>query len=184
MKAQPLIERGLQWCEAPRDVATAVDVVFSMVADDAALDAVTSGSDGILAGLRPGHLYVDMSTVSPRASRAVAQQVLSLGAKMLDAPVSGSIPHAESGTLAIMVGGDEQGFAKVEPLFYESSADSAQGMQRYLETLPNGPHAAAATQPVTKSRPKICDGGTARATRPNTSPRAAETKIFMGMHPS
>jgi 3-hydroxyisobutyrate dehydrogenase-like beta-hydroxyacid dehydrogenase len=115
-KAQPLIERGLQWCETPRDVATAVDVVFSMVTDDAALDAVTSGSDGILAGLRPGRVYVDMSTVSPRASRAAAQQVLSLGAKMLDAPVSGSIPQAESGTLAIMVGGDEQAFAQVEPL--------------------------------------------------------------------
>jgi 3-hydroxyisobutyrate dehydrogenase-like beta-hydroxyacid dehydrogenase len=116
LKAQPLIERGLQWCETPRDVATAVDVVFSMVTDDAALDAVTSGSDGILAGLRPGHLYVDMSTVSPRASRAVAQQVHSLGSTMLDAPVSGSIPQAESGTLAIMVGGDERAFAKVEPL--------------------------------------------------------------------
>jgi 3-hydroxyisobutyrate dehydrogenase-like beta-hydroxyacid dehydrogenase len=115
-KAQPLIERGLQWCETPRDVASTADVVFSMVTDDAALDAVTSGSDGILAGLRPGHLYVDMSTVSPRASRAVAQQVLSLRATMLDAPVSGSIPQAESGTLAIMVGGDERAFAEVEPL--------------------------------------------------------------------
>jgi 3-hydroxyisobutyrate dehydrogenase-like beta-hydroxyacid dehydrogenase len=115
-KAQPLIERGLQWCETPRDVASTVDVVFSMVTDDAALDAVTSGSDGILAGLRPGHLYVDMSTVSPQASRAVAQQVHSLGSTMLDAPVSGSIPQAESGTLAIMVGGDERAFAKVEPL--------------------------------------------------------------------
>jgi 3-hydroxyisobutyrate dehydrogenase-like beta-hydroxyacid dehydrogenase len=115
-KAQPLIERGLQWCETPRDVASTADVVFSMVTDDAALDAVTSGSDGILAGLRPGHVYVDMSTVSPRASRGVAQQVLSLGATMLDAPVSGSIPQAESGTLAIMVGGEERAFAEVEPL--------------------------------------------------------------------
>jgi 3-hydroxyisobutyrate dehydrogenase-like beta-hydroxyacid dehydrogenase len=115
-KAQPLIERGLRWCETPCEVASTVDVVFSMVTDDAALDAVTSGPDGILAGLRPGHLYVDMSTVSPRASRGVAQQVLSLGATMLDAPVSGSIPQAESGTLAIMVGGDERAFAQVEPL--------------------------------------------------------------------
>jgi 3-hydroxyisobutyrate dehydrogenase-like beta-hydroxyacid dehydrogenase len=87
-----------------------------MVTDDAALDAVTSGSDGILAGLQDRKVYVDMSTVSPRASRAVAEQVKSLGAQMLDAPVSGSIPQAESGTLAIMVGGDEQAFDKVEPL--------------------------------------------------------------------
>lgn len=115
-RAQPLIERGLQWRETPQQVAAAVDVVFSMVTDDAALVAVTSGSDGILAGLRPGQIYVDMSTVSPRASRGVAEQVKSLGAAMLDAPVSGSIPQAESGTLAIMVGGDERAFAKVEPL--------------------------------------------------------------------
>jgi 3-hydroxyisobutyrate dehydrogenase-like beta-hydroxyacid dehydrogenase len=115
-KAQPLIERGLQWRDTPREVAAAADVTFSMVTDDAALEAVTSGSDGILAGLEPGKVYVDMSTVSPRASRTVAEQVKSLGAQMLDAPVSGSIPQAESGTLAIMVGGDDEAFAKVEPL--------------------------------------------------------------------
>jgi 3-hydroxyisobutyrate dehydrogenase-like beta-hydroxyacid dehydrogenase len=118
-RAQPLIERGLQWRESPRDVAATADVVFSMVTDDAALDAITSGPDGILAGLADGKVYVDMSTVSPRASRAVAEQVRSLGAQMLDAPVSGSIPQAESGTLAIMVGGDAQAFRKVEPLLQE-----------------------------------------------------------------
>jgi 3-hydroxyisobutyrate dehydrogenase-like beta-hydroxyacid dehydrogenase len=118
-RAQPLIDRGLRWCDTPRQVAAAAEVVFSMVTDDAALDAVTSGSDGILAGLRPGQVYLDMSTVSPRASRTVAGQVESSGAEMLDAPVSGSIPQAESGTLAIMVGGDEQAFAKVEPLLRE-----------------------------------------------------------------
>jgi 3-hydroxyisobutyrate dehydrogenase-like beta-hydroxyacid dehydrogenase len=118
-RAQPLIERGLQWRDTPRQVAAAAEVIFSMVTDDAALHAVTSGPDGILAGLQPGKVYVDMSTVSPRASRTVAEQVKSLGAEMLDAPVSGSTPQAESGTLAIMVGGDEQAFAKVEPLLRE-----------------------------------------------------------------
>jgi 3-hydroxyisobutyrate dehydrogenase-like beta-hydroxyacid dehydrogenase len=118
-RAEPLIERGLQWRDTPRQVAAAVEVIFSMVTDDAALEAVASESDGILAGLRPGEVYVDMSTVSPRASRMVAGQVKSLGAQMLDAPVSGSIPQAESGTLAIMVGGDEQAFAKVKPLLGE-----------------------------------------------------------------
>ena len=118
-RAQPLIEHGLRWRETPREVAAAVDVIFSMVTDDKALEGVTSGSDGILAGLRPGQVYVDMSTVSPRASRTVAEQVKSSGAEMLDAPVSGSIPQAESGTLAIMVGGDGQAFAKVEPLLRE-----------------------------------------------------------------
>jgi 3-hydroxyisobutyrate dehydrogenase-like beta-hydroxyacid dehydrogenase len=118
-KAEPLIERGLHWCESPREVAVAADVIFSMVTDDAALDAITSGPNGILAGLTERKIYVDMSTVSPRASRQVAERVSSLGAHMLDAPVSGSIPQAESGTLAIMVGGDDQAFRTVEPLLRE-----------------------------------------------------------------
>jgi 3-hydroxyisobutyrate dehydrogenase-like beta-hydroxyacid dehydrogenase len=118
-RAQPLIQQGLRWRETPREVAAAVDVTFSMVTDDQALEAVTSGSDGILAGLVPGRVYVDMSTVSPRASRTFAERVKSSGSEMLDAPVSGSIPQAESGTLAIMVGGDEPAFAKVEPLLRE-----------------------------------------------------------------
>jgi 3-hydroxyisobutyrate dehydrogenase-like beta-hydroxyacid dehydrogenase len=118
-KAQPLIERGLQWRESPREVAAAADVVFSMVTDDAALDAITSGPDGILAGLEDRKVYVDMSTVSPRISRGLAERVDSLAAKMLDAPVSGSIPQAESGTLAIFVGGSEEAFGTVEQLLRE-----------------------------------------------------------------
>lgn len=113
---QPLIDRGLVWRETPREVAAAAEVVFSMVTDDAAVHAITSGPDGILAGLEHGKVYIDMSTISPRTSREVAEQVRSAGAEMLDAPVSGSIPQAESGTLAIMVGGDEQAFRQVEPL--------------------------------------------------------------------
>jgi 3-hydroxyisobutyrate dehydrogenase-like beta-hydroxyacid dehydrogenase len=115
-KAQPLIDRGLIWQQTPREVAAAAEVVFSMVTDDAALDAVATGPDGILAGLQQGEVYVDMSTVSPRASRELAEQVAARGAQMLDAPVSGSIPQAESGTLAIMVGGDERAFQTAEPL--------------------------------------------------------------------
>jgi 3-hydroxyisobutyrate dehydrogenase-like beta-hydroxyacid dehydrogenase len=118
-KAQRLIERGLQWQESPREVAAATDVVFSMVTDDEAVGAITSGPDGILAGLQDGKVYVDMSTVSPRISRDLAAQVRAAGAQMLDAPVSGSIPQAESGTLAIMVGGEEPAFVKVEPLLRE-----------------------------------------------------------------
>jgi 3-hydroxyisobutyrate dehydrogenase-like beta-hydroxyacid dehydrogenase len=118
-KALPLIERGLQWRATPDEVAAAADVIFSMVTDDAALDAVTSGPDGILAGLQEGKVYIDMSTVSPRVSRRVAERVRARGAQMLDAPVSGSIPQAESGTLAIFVGGNEDAFATVEPLLRE-----------------------------------------------------------------
>ncbi len=118
-KAEPLIERGLQWRDSPREVAAATDVLFSMVTDDAALEAIATGPDGILAGLVEGKVYVDMSTVSPRASRALAERVAAAGAQMLDAPVSGSIPQAESGTLAIIVGGSAPAFATVEPLLHE-----------------------------------------------------------------
>jgi 3-hydroxyisobutyrate dehydrogenase-like beta-hydroxyacid dehydrogenase len=119
-KAQPLIERGARWCDSPRQAAEASEIVFSMVTDDAALDAIASGPDGVLAGLRAGAVYVDMSTVSPRASEELAERVRRLGAQMLDAPVSGSIPQAESGTLAIFVGGSEDAFATVAPLLHRA----------------------------------------------------------------
>jgi 3-hydroxyisobutyrate dehydrogenase-like beta-hydroxyacid dehydrogenase len=118
-KAQPLIDDGLRWHATPREVALAADVVFSMVRDDAELEAITAGPDGILAGLAPGKVYIDMSTVSPEASVSVAEQVRSIGARMLDAPVSGSVPQAETGTLTIMVGGDAAAFRLVEPLLRE-----------------------------------------------------------------
>jgi 3-hydroxyisobutyrate dehydrogenase-like beta-hydroxyacid dehydrogenase len=115
-RASALIERGLIWRDTPREVAAGAQVVFSMVTDDAALAAITSGPDGILAGLRPRTVYVEMSTVSPQASRELATRVRSAGAAMIDAPVSGSVPAAEDGSLAIMVGGPEDAFRTVEPL--------------------------------------------------------------------
>src|ERR1044072_4320802 len=68
-KAQPLLEHGLRWLGTPREVAGAADVLISMVTDDHALEAIADGPEGLLAGLRPGQVYVDMSTVSPQASR-------------------------------------------------------------------------------------------------------------------
>jgi 3-hydroxyisobutyrate dehydrogenase-like beta-hydroxyacid dehydrogenase len=118
-KAEPLIGRGLRWQATPREVGAAADVVFSMVSDNDALEAITGGPDGILAGLASGKVYVDMSTVSPEASVALAERVRSTGARMLDAPVSGSVPQVEAGTLTIMVGGEEAAFRIVEPLLRE-----------------------------------------------------------------
>jgi 3-hydroxyisobutyrate dehydrogenase-like beta-hydroxyacid dehydrogenase/uncharacterized protein (DUF302 family) len=118
-KAEPLIERGMAWMESPREVAASADVIFSMVTDDDALAAIAEGPGGLLAGLEPGKLYVDMSTVSPQASRALSSRVGQIGAQMLDAPVSGSIPQAETGTLAIMVGGDGDAYAALQPLLHE-----------------------------------------------------------------
>jgi 3-hydroxyisobutyrate dehydrogenase-like beta-hydroxyacid dehydrogenase len=118
-RAAALREAGLDWRDTPREVAEQANVIFTMVADDAALEAVTSGPDGLLAGLGPGQIYVDMSTVSPQASQALARRVRALGADMLDAPVSGSVPAATDGTLAIMAGGSERAFHQVEPVLHQ-----------------------------------------------------------------
>lgn len=115
-KAQWLIDRGMKWADTPRAVAEAADAVFVMVTDSAALDAVTQGPDGILAGLGPGTLVIDMSTVSPAVSRAVAAQVTARGADMVDAPVSGSPATLEQGKLSMMVGGTRAAFDRAKPL--------------------------------------------------------------------
>jgi 3-hydroxyisobutyrate dehydrogenase-like beta-hydroxyacid dehydrogenase len=115
-KASPLTARGMIWRDTPRQVADKAQVIISMITDDAALEAVTSGPDGILAGLAPGKIYVDMSTVSPQMSRNLASRVSERGSVMLDAPVSGSVTAAQNGTLAIMAGGPEDAFHQVEPL--------------------------------------------------------------------
>jgi 3-hydroxyisobutyrate dehydrogenase-like beta-hydroxyacid dehydrogenase len=115
-KAQWLLDVGLRWGESPRAVAAAADVTFSMVTNTAALEAVVEGPEGILAGLGAGKVYVDMSTVSPAKSRAVAEQVAARGARMLDAPVSGSVVTLEEGRLSMMVGGDPATFQRVKPI--------------------------------------------------------------------
>ena len=83
------------------------------------IETVASQPDGILAGLAPGKIWVDLSTVSPRVSRSIAERVSEQGATMLDAPVSGSVPQVQSGTLTIMVGGDERAYERVEPILRE-----------------------------------------------------------------
>jgi 3-hydroxyisobutyrate dehydrogenase-like beta-hydroxyacid dehydrogenase len=114
--AQHLVDEGLGWRDTPREVAEAADVVFTSLPDDRVLEEVASGRDGILAGLAAGKTWVDVSTVSPRASRELAERVRAQGATMLDAPVSGSVPQVQTGKLTIMVGGDEDAYRHVEPL--------------------------------------------------------------------
>ena len=115
-KADALIAQGLVWCHNPRTTAQSSDIVISMVTDGDALDTVTQGLDGILAGLAPGSIYLDMSTVSPHTSRTLAEQVTSRGAAMLSAPVSGSVQAVEEGTLTIIVGGQADAFERVKPI--------------------------------------------------------------------
>ena len=117
-KAQWLLDAGMKWAETPRAATQASDVVFSMVSDTLALRAVTEGADGVLAGLSPGKIYVDMSTVSPAAIRDIAKQVEAKGAEMLDAPVSGSSITLDEGKLSFMVGGKRGIFEIVLPYLH------------------------------------------------------------------
>src|SRR3954471_9095828 len=117
--AQHLIEQGLQWRETPCAVAEEAEVVVTSLPDDAVLDQVATGADGIIAGLGEDRIWIDMSTVSPQKSRELATRVRAEGAWMLDAPVSGSVPQVQAGTLTIMVGGDEDAYRRVEPVLRE-----------------------------------------------------------------
>ncbi len=118
-KAQWLLDRGMKWADSPRAVAEASDITFSMVTNAAALSAITDGPDGVLAGLSAGKLYVDMSTVSPDVSRAVAAKVREKSSDMVDAPVSGSVITLQQGKLSVMVGGRKETFAKLQPLLLD-----------------------------------------------------------------
>jgi 3-hydroxyisobutyrate dehydrogenase-like beta-hydroxyacid dehydrogenase len=118
-KAEWLIKKGMSWGNSPREVAAASDVIFSMVTNSAALQAVVEGPDGILAGLTSSKLYADISTVSPEYSRAVAQKVREKGADMVDCPVSGSVITLQEGKLSVMVGGRKETFEKLKPLFLD-----------------------------------------------------------------
>ncbi len=118
-KAQWLLDAGMHWADNPRLLAASSDITFSMVTNTAALREVTEGNNGVLSGLGPGKIYVDMSTVSPSFSRDLAKRVADMGAAMLDAPVSGSVSTLEEGKLSIMVGGDPAVFEKVKPILLD-----------------------------------------------------------------
>ena len=115
-KAQWLVDAGMALADSPRAVAEAADVTFTMVTDSSALRSVMQGERGLLAGLGPDRIHVDMSTVSPSVSREIAQSVAARGAQMLDAPVSGSVVTLEEGRLTLMVGGDPRVFEQVKPI--------------------------------------------------------------------
>jgi 3-hydroxyisobutyrate dehydrogenase-like beta-hydroxyacid dehydrogenase len=115
-KADWLIARGMAWADTPRDVAASADITLSMVTGTDALRTVTEGVDGILAGLGPGKVYVDMTTASPAASRDLARRAAERGAAMLDAPVSGSVVTLEEGRLSLMVGGERAVLERVLPV--------------------------------------------------------------------
>jgi 3-hydroxyisobutyrate dehydrogenase-like beta-hydroxyacid dehydrogenase len=115
-KADWLVKKGMSLAASPKAVAAASDVIFIMVTNSAADEAVMNGPDGLLAGLTPGKIVIDMSTVSPAMSRGLAARVREKGGDMVDAPVSGSIITLQQGKLSVMVGGTKATFDKIKPI--------------------------------------------------------------------
>src|SRR5262245_1901323 len=115
-KAAPLIAAGMRWADTPRAVAEKAEIVFTIVTDAAAVRAVALGEHGIVAGLRKGGVYIDMSTIAPDTSRAVAAEFAKAGSIMLDAPISGSPVTVTQGNASVMVGGDAAAFEHVKPV--------------------------------------------------------------------
>ena len=115
-KAATLVEAGMLWAEHPRAVAERSDIVFSIVTDAKAVKAVALGPDGIVSGLKKGGIYIDMSTIEPDESRAVAAEFAKAGSIMLDGPLSGSPVTVKAGNASVMIGGDEAAYERAKPV--------------------------------------------------------------------
>jgi 3-hydroxyisobutyrate dehydrogenase-like beta-hydroxyacid dehydrogenase len=115
-KAAPLIEAGMIWADTPRQVAQSSEIVFSIVTDAKAVRNVALGPDGIVSGIGKGGIFIDMSTIEPEESHAVAEEFSKAGAIMLDGPLSGSPVTVKAGNASIMIGGDEKAFERVKPV--------------------------------------------------------------------
>lgn len=115
-KAADLVAQGMRWADTPRAAADGADIVFSIVTDAKAVRAVALGEDGIVAGLKKGGIYIDMSTIEPDESRAVAAEFAKAGSVMLDGPLSGSPVTVKAGQASVMIGGDEAAFERARPV--------------------------------------------------------------------
>ena len=115
-KARPLLEAGAAWADSPRAVAQVSDMVITMVTDSAAAEQVACGPGGVLEGVHPGLVLIDMSSITPETSRAIAKRAAACGVAMLDAPVTGAPRVAADGKLGIMVGGPRETFEHCRPL--------------------------------------------------------------------
>jgi 3-hydroxyisobutyrate dehydrogenase-like beta-hydroxyacid dehydrogenase len=117
-KAQPLLDGGMGWADTPRELAASVDVLFTMLTNTAAIEATAGGPDGVLAGLRAGAVWADISTIAPDASVAMAERVRETGAFFLDCPVSGSPATLAAGQMSVMAGGDRDAFDRIEQVLH------------------------------------------------------------------
>jgi len=140
---RPLEQRGAKVAATLRQLAAGVDIVLSSVTNDAAVEQVMFGPDGVLAAARAGTIVVDMSTVSPRTSRRLHEAARSKGVSVLDAPVSGSTVQAEQGQLVIFVGGEEDVYQTCQAIlavlgsktFYLGSSGAGTTMKLCVNTL-------------------------------------------------
>jgi 3-hydroxyisobutyrate dehydrogenase-like beta-hydroxyacid dehydrogenase len=115
-KAAPMFKPGMLWADTPREVAREAQIVFSIVTDAEAVRSLALGEDGIIAGLRKDAIYLDMSTIDPDGSRAVAAEFSKAGLTMMDAPISGTTVTLSKGNASLMVGGDKAAFERVRPV--------------------------------------------------------------------
>jgi 3-hydroxyisobutyrate dehydrogenase-like beta-hydroxyacid dehydrogenase len=115
-KAEGLIKAGMTWADSPRAVAEKSEMVFSIVTDAKAVRNVALGPDGIVSGIAKNAIYIDMSTIEPEESRAVAEAFEKAGAVMLDGPLSGSPVTVKAGQASIMIGGDEAAYERAKPV--------------------------------------------------------------------
>jgi 3-hydroxyisobutyrate dehydrogenase-like beta-hydroxyacid dehydrogenase len=115
-KAESMIKNGMSWADSPRAVAEQSDIVFSIVTDAKAVRAVALGQDGVVSGLKKGGIYIDMSTIEPDESRAIAAEFAKAGSIMLDGPLSGSPVTVKAGNASVMIGGDEAAFERTKPV--------------------------------------------------------------------
>lgn len=112
-----LCSLGAKACSCCKEIAQKCDIIFIMVPDTPDVEAVLFGAEGVAEGLKPGSIVVDMSSISPIATKEFAKKLAAMGVKMLDAPVSGGQVGAENATLSIMVGGPVDVFNQIKPYF-------------------------------------------------------------------
>jgi 3-hydroxyisobutyrate dehydrogenase-like beta-hydroxyacid dehydrogenase len=120
---QDLVNAGASAAPTPRDVAARADVVITMLPDAPDVERVAGGPDGILAGLKPGAVYIDMSTIDPETTRNIGAQVKAKGAEMIDSPVGKTADAAVAGNLTLMVGGPAEVIARVRPILDAMGTD-------------------------------------------------------------
>ena len=116
-KMEPLLEEGAKGANSPADLARQCSIVITCVSDTPDVEAVILGEEGVIEGIQEQALVIDMSTISPQATREIAEKLAEKGAYMLDAPISGGSEGAAEGTLSIMVGGDTEQVERAMPYF-------------------------------------------------------------------